>query len=705
MKIHVLSYLLFAATAVSATVAQAVPTEFAAREIGAAAKAAGAAQPRVTFTVDSSLGAQAYRFQGGSAGTVVVTGGDASGAMYGGLDIAEAVRLGTLNELVADPRVHIPHIRERGIKFNIPLDWRTPTYSDRNTSSQDNIPDMWSMDFWHQYIDEMARDRYNVLSLWSEHPFPSMVKVPEFPDVALDDVWQGKTDAGGAYTEHVVVKKMTMEEKIAFWREVMQYAHDRGVAVYIFTWNIFTHGATGEYGITDALSNATTVAYTRDSVRELIKTYPLLDGMGITSGENMPGATDDAKENWIWATYGEGARDALRGEPHRLFHIIHRFHQTSLSQIMQHWKDFPRPFDFSYKYSIAHMYSITNPPMIKEGLSVLPPGKKMWLEVRNDDIYSFRFGDPDYMRDYIDNMPPDDVSGGYMMGSDGYCLGREYLDRNPGPGPRELVIKKQWYSYMLMGRLSYDPTLTDTHFQQVLGERFPGVSAFGIYRALQSASQTMPLITRFFWGDIDIKWFPEASSRRPAEKSYYTVLDFAEGISMPGANVLNIRQWRANVLEKRPMTETTPLQIADALEEASRETLQSVAALRTQTPSSNDVEFRKTLVDCESLGWLAHYYAEKIRAASELGLYDLTHDAGQQASAIVHLSSALDAWKHYATVRDGQYVPALYGRAGYVNITAMTARVAEDLTIARDWKPGIVRKTVPGQTTEAGVKP
>jgi hypothetical protein len=174
---------------------------------------------------------------------------------------------------------------------------------------------------------------------------------------------------------------------------------------------------------------------------------------------------------------------------------------------------------------------------------------------------------------------------------------------------------------------------------------------------------------------------------------------------MPGANVLNIRQWRADLLEKRPVTETTPLQIADALEAASRETLQSVAALRMQTPTSNDVEYRKTLVDCESLGWLAQYYSEKIRAASDLGLYDLSNDAGQQASAETHLNNALDAWKHYAAVRDGQYLPALYGRAGYVNITAMTARVAEDLTIARNWKPGTIRKTVPGQTTEQGAKP
>ena len=44
------------------------------------------------------------------------------------------------------------------------------------------------MEFWTRFLDEMARHRYNVLSLWSLSPFPSLVKVPEYPNVALADV-------------------------------------------------------------------------------------------------------------------------------------------------------------------------------------------------------------------------------------------------------------------------------------------------------------------------------------------------------------------------------------------------------------------------------------------------------------------------------------------------------------------------------------
>ena len=105
------------------------------------------------------------------------------------------------------------------------------------------------------------------------------------------------------------------------------------------------------------------------------------------------------------------------------------------------------------------------------------------------------------------------------------------------------------------------------------------------------------------------------------------------------------------------MSGTTPLQIADALEGVGRDALQSVNDLRKQTPSANVVEFRKTLVDCEALGWLALYYAEKVRAACDLGLYDQSRDASEQSSTVRHLEAALDAWKHYASVRDGQYLP------------------------------------------------
>ncbi|HMC62529.1 MAG TPA: hypothetical protein VKJ01_25260, partial [Candidatus Solibacter sp.] len=290
--------------------------------------------------------------------TLAVLASDPAGAMYGGLDLAEAIRLGTAAQ-IADSN-HQPYIAQRGIKFNIPLDVRTPSYSDAGDSAQQNIPEMWSFDFWREFLDEMARHRFNVLSLWNLHPFPSMVKVPEYPDIALDDVMRttvkfddtfstsGKDMLRPAMLEHLeIVKKISIGEKIQFWRDVMQYAHDRGIDVYIFTWNTFVFGTGGKYGITAANDNPATIDYFRKSVRETVLTYPLLAGFGITAGENMQNRKDDfSNEKWLWKTYGLGIADAKELQPGRQIRLIHRFHQTYQTEILNSFKDYPGPFDF-----------------------------------------------------------------------------------------------------------------------------------------------------------------------------------------------------------------------------------------------------------------------------------------------------------------------------------------------------------------------
>jgi hypothetical protein len=697
--------------------------KFAAEEIRREAAAKGmtvgedATAIHVLLTVgkDAKAAAQSYRIERDGAKLTVI-GADAVGAMYGGLDVAEVIRHGTLDSL-RDSQ-HSPHIARRGIKFNIPLDLRTPSYTDCSDAAQANIPEMWEREFWTRFLDAMARHRYNVLSLWSLHPFPSLVKVPEFPEVALADVWRTRAKLDDTFSfagndmvrpamlaDHEVVKRLSIEEKIEFWRWVMQHAADRGIQVYFFTWNVFTFGADGKHGITNDLANETTKKYFRASVREMVKTYPLLAGMGITAGEGMPEKMDSKeKEAWLAATYGEGVRDSLKDEPQREFRMIHRFHWTAQGDILEAFKDYPGPFDFSFKYSVAHMYSIPKPPFIQPLLEGLAPGRKTWLTVRNDDIYTFRFGDPAYAREYLANIPPADKIAGFYMGPDGYVWGRDFLERNPAPGPRPLVMEKQWYSFMLWGRLAYDPSLPDSHFERALAARHPAAASPQVFRALKGASQVMPLITRFFWGDIDLKWFPEAcwSHRRSKGNGFYDVQEFMEGSTMPGANVLNIRDWRSRLTRREPMTETTPLEIATALDGAAADTFAALEMLRG--PAQQDAELQKTVNDCEALTHLGRYYAAKIRGACALALFDASADPHEQATALRHLDEALAHWKNYAAIRDAHYIPALYNRLGFVDITALTEKAAADLTLARDWKPGTLKADGKRGGTEKGFR-
>jgi hypothetical protein len=153
--------------------------------------------------------------------------------------------------------------------------------------------------------------------------------------------------------------------------------------------------------------------------------------------------------------------------------------------------------------------------------------------------------------------------------------------------------------------------------------------------------------------------------------------------------VLCIRDWRVRLTARRPMEQTTPLEIADELDGAAAETFAALDRLRDA--ASEDADLRKTVNDCEALAWLGRYYASKIRGACALALFDVNGDKLEQEAALRHLADAHSHWKRYAAIRDAHYVPALYNRVGYVDVTSLTEKVAADLEIARDWKPGTLK--------------
>ena len=137
------------------------------------------------FSVPSGIKEEGYSLQV-NGNKIGVIGFDDAGVMYGGLELAEQISIYGLENI--KPVDQNPYMEMRGTKHNIPLDVRTPSYTDPCDAAQNNIPEMWSYDFWTEYIDNLAMHRFNYVSLWSLHPFPSMVKVPGYEDVALDDV-------------------------------------------------------------------------------------------------------------------------------------------------------------------------------------------------------------------------------------------------------------------------------------------------------------------------------------------------------------------------------------------------------------------------------------------------------------------------------------------------------------------------------------
>lgn len=595
--------------------------------------------------------------------TIAIVGADDAGLMYGAFELAEQLQIGGLGAI--QNTFQNPYMKMRGTKFNIPLDVRTPSYSDASDAGQKNMAEMWNFDFWTEYIDSLAKYRYNYISLWSLHPFPSMVKLADYPDVALDDVLQSTINwkenyslTGHFFTEPEifentkVIKKITIDEKIEFWKKVMAHGKKRNVDFYFVTWNIFTYGATGKYGIDDNVNNETTRDYFRKSVKQMILTYPDLAGIGLTTGENMYGISTDDKEEWAYDTYGRGVLEASNELPDRKITFIHRQHMAGAREIAHKFQplvDNPNiNFIFSFKYAQAHVYSSTVQPFHTSFVNDIKQNedlKTIWT-LRNDDVFYHRWGAPDFVRDFIKGIPLH-VSDGYYYGSDQYVWGREFLSKNV-EGKRELELAKHWYHWMMWGRLGYNPEMDNERFQQILASRFPQTDSEKLFNAWQSASMVYPLVTGFHWGALDFQWYIESGQARPyyakTPTGYNDLDNFISLPVHPGTDNIRIPKFVEAMLNEDTLKGTSPFELADQVIQNANDAL-----IWANSTGIFGGELGKTKNDIQSIAFMGKHYAHKIKAATYLALFRKTYDKNYQASMLEELREAAFYWRSYAS--------------------------------------------------------
>ena len=107
-----------------------------------------------------------------------------------------------------------PRLSVRAVKFNLPWSpYRTGEVMEQHYEVCRDLG------FWKAFLDEMALNRFNVLSLWNVHPFSYMVKPPNFPKA-------------NSFTDE------EMKSWKEFWTSLFRMAKDRGIETFIVNWNI-----------------------------------------------------------------------------------------------------------------------------------------------------------------------------------------------------------------------------------------------------------------------------------------------------------------------------------------------------------------------------------------------------------------------------------------------------------------------------------
>ena len=342
-----------------------------------------------------------------------VTAIDPAGAMYGALDVAEQIVAGQTWQTGTNKMVH-PHLTVRAIKFNLPWSsYRT------GPAMQQHMEVCRDLGFWQSFLDQMAENRFNVLSLWNVHPFSYMVKPVHFP-------------ASNSYS------KNEMAEWKHFWTSLFRMAKDRGIEPFIVNWNIAVSPEFAKaYGVQERNDTSAIVKrYTQEVVTQVINEYPDLAGIGITladwmsnfnsSNSSLPEMNPKDREDWIEETVVAGIKNAQRPVK-----FLHRSVLSSDPKEMRRVIDnanLPDTALVEIKFNWSHGHSTPQLLITHDSHSgktddgywnPMPGNYRIEWMIRNEDFFILRWGQPDFIRAHIGQNTKPYVNG-YFVGSEGY---------------------------------------------------------------------------------------------------------------------------------------------------------------------------------------------------------------------------------------------------------------------------------------------
>jgi hypothetical protein len=616
----------------------------------------------VRLAISRELKPESFRIAKAGGGYQIF-GGDARGVLYGALDASEQIALsGVVREKQEQPSLGI-----RGLKFNIPL----PGTGYLSEEDLANNQWFWSLDYWREFLDMAARNRYNALTFWSAHPYGRMVRIRKYPEAAE-------------------VSDAELDRNIAFFRKLFQMAADRGVDTYLVTWNIHVSPTFAEKrGIPAAGFDSPEVRdYQREAIKALFATYPMLTGLGTTVGERMGDLSVQQKLDFVADTYFAALRQIGRRAP-----FILRYWQSApepMAAMLARVK-YPGPLYLDIKYNGEHMYSSVKPHVL-DAKWVELAGKGHWRllwHLRNDCVFILRWGDPDFVRETVRNMMKLN-SAGFLEGSEVDVPGPDRIHADAAKAHLDWQYKfeKNWFRYMLWGRLSYNADEPDATWTAYFQRRF-GAAGADVFEAIREASKIVPLVTSYHWNYMNGDWYPEGSigswntSYEQPRRNYRRVTMYHDIRTWVFNNTIDSGYLNIPEFVAGSRRATGPLEVAARLEEFGRKTLDGIAKARGRVERGSK-EFACTDADMQAYGNLGLYYAEKLRGAAHLGLFLFSGKATERQAAVERLHNAAGAWRSVVAATENHYIPHEIWLFGQFDWKRYLPDVDHDIVIAQE---------------------
>jgi hypothetical protein len=567
---------------------------------------------------------QGYYLSRLPADVVVVTAIDDSGLLYGAQELAREVEREGRIPLDLD-RGEGPDLVVRGPAIGLQ---KTTVEPERQVYEYPVTPDrfgwFYDREHWTRVLDELFEQRSNIVYLWSGHPFSSFVELPDYPE-ALE----------------------VTREELALNRETLNWllgeADRRGIQLMLHFYNIHIPLTfSRHHGIPHRQSQPTPLvsAYTRAAISAFVREYPRM-GLYVCLGEVLNGVVHG--EEWLFETIIPAVDEGSAGlAPEDRPPLMLRSHGLDPERIVE-----------AARHRVPTLY--TEAKYNGESLTTWNPrGKwqdqhrmlatKATVHIANvhilADLEPFRYAAFSFIRRSAQAMVHRlDVRGLHL-----YPL--FYWDWPYSPDaaePRLLQIERDRFWFAAWHRYAWkadrDPLSERQYWAGILAKKYGSIEAGeAVFDLYEQSGQIAPRLLRrvgITEGNRQTFSLGMTMSQLTNSAAHRTWDDLWESHA-PGGE--RLEPFAIREAEGSGHIGETPVDVArEALIFAER----ALAAVdRARAAATNDLdELARLTTDAEALAAIARFYALRIEAAVEIGVF---REKQTETERLVRASALVD---------------------------------------------------------------
>ena len=591
---------------------------------------------------------EGFHIYNGKNGALYIIGNDASGALYGCIELADQIKssgkLPTQLSLSDQPEMVL-----RGTCIGL----QKPDYLPGHDVYEypytpETFPWLYDKALWIKYLDMMVENRYNSLYLWNGHPFSSLLRLKDYPYA-------------------VEVNDATLKKNEEIFQFLTKEADKRGIWVIQMFYNIIIPKPFADkHGLKTQDRNRPIVPliadYTRKSIASFVEKYPNV-GLMVALGEAMEGVGQDDID-WFTKTIIPGVKDGLKAagikeEPP----IVLRAHDTDAPSVMKAALPFYKNLYTENKFN-------------GEALTTYTP-RGAWADLNRKlaaigtinisnvhilaNLEPFRYGSADFIQKSVQAMNKIyGAKGLHLYPQASYWDWPYSADEVKG---RLLEVDRDWIWYKEWARYSWnsqrDRSEEINYWGKELANKYGATLSAGkaILNAYEESGEISPKLLRRYGitdGNRQTLTLGMLMTQliNPFRYGLFTLMYESE--APEGEMIIEYaeKEWK-----KQGHIGETPVKVAREVVEHGRKAIQSINEVAPGI-TKDTAEFKRLRNDIYCYDEMANFYAEKVKAALWILRYKNSNQVADLEQALPFLQKSVDHYARLVKLTEHSYLYA-----------------------------------------------